>query len=218
MDASNAAHLFEQLSGEDMRHLASLSDDDIRRLALLATIRMFSQGASVSSRGTTVRPIPTEAQPIPGTDVEAPTDNLNTEDHPHKDDFCNDSSYPCNSINSPGAPSDLPERSVPQGAFRGFIFGSSSMFQTDYQLCADHARMCRGEYWSESEESSDSEESSEDDSEMEGLDEPIKISVDDYIYLDEDGNELDSEGPGLSDLRYDFESMVCSNEEDDNKE
>ncbi|KAJ0332910.1 hypothetical protein COL5a_001638 [Colletotrichum fioriniae] len=147
MDASNAAHLFEQLSGEDMRHLASLSDDDIRRLALLATIRMFSQGASVSSRGTTVRPIPTEAQPIP-----------------------------------------------------------------------DHARMCRGEYWSESEESSDSEESSEDDSEMEGLDEPIKISVDDYIYLDEDGNELDSEGPGLSDLRYDFESMVCSNEEDDNKE
>ncbi|KAK1708882.1 hypothetical protein CaCOL14_007316 [Colletotrichum acutatum] len=212
MDASNAAYLFEQLSEEDKRHLTSLSDDDIRRLALLATIRLFSRGASVSSRETSVTPILIEAQPIPGTDVATPLDTLNTEGHSEQDDSCNDSSRPCTSINPPGAPSDLPDGCVSQEAFRGFIFGSNPTFQTIY------AHMCGGGHWSQSEESSDLEEPLEDDSEMEELEEPVKISVDDYIYLDEDGNELGSEGPGLSNLRYDFESMVFCNEEDESKE
>ncbi|KAG7055937.1 hypothetical protein JMJ77_0008388 [Colletotrichum scovillei] len=210
MDASNAAYLFEQLSEEDKRHLASLSKADIRKLALLATIRLFSRGISVM-------PTPIEAQPIPGTDVAVPSDNLDTQDHPEQGNFCNDSTCPCNSINSPGVPSDPADRSAPQEALHGFIFGGNPMFRTDHQLCADHARMCRSEYWSESEESSNSGESLEDDSETEELEEPVRISVDDYIYLDEDGNELDSEGPGLSDLRYDFEGMVCSTEGNENK-
>ncbi|KAK1522351.1 uncharacterized protein CCOS01_10063 [Colletotrichum costaricense] len=210
MDASNAAHLFEQFSEEDKRHLASLSGADIRRLALLATIRLFS-------RGTSVRPIPVGAQPVPSTEVAVPSDNLDTEDHPEQDEFCNDASCPCNSINSPGIPSHADDRSAPQDASHGFIFGSNSTFRTDYQLCADHTRMRGGEYWSKTEEPSDLEELSEGGSEIEELEEPVNISVDDYIYLDEDGNELDSEGPGLSDLRYDFESMICSNEEDRTK-
>ncbi|KXH63386.1 hypothetical protein CNYM01_07769 [Colletotrichum nymphaeae SA-01] len=211
MDASNAARLFEQLSEEDKRHLASLSSADIRRLALLATIRL-------SSRGPSVMPAPIEAQPIPGTDVAVPSDNLDTQDRPEQGNFCNDSTCPCNSINIPGVPSDPADRSAPQEALHGFIFGGNSMFRTDHQLCADHARMCRGEYWSEPEESSNSGESLEDDSETEELEEPVRISVDDYVYLDEDGTELDSEGPGLSDLRYDFEGMVCSTEGNENKE
>ncbi|UQC90091.1 uncharacterized protein CLUP02_15622 [Colletotrichum lupini] len=210
MNAINAAQLFEQLSEEDKRHLANLTGADIKRLALLATIRLFS-------RGTSVRPVPVEAQPVPSTEVALPSDNLDFEDHPEQEEFCNDSSCPCNSINSPGIPSHADDRSAPQEASHGFIFGSNSTFRTDYQLCADHARMYGGEYWCKSEEPSDLEESSEGGSEMEERGEPVNISVDDYIYLDEDGNELDSEGLGLSDLRYDFESMICSNEEDRTK-
>ncbi|KAK1489419.1 hypothetical protein CCUS01_03467 [Colletotrichum cuscutae] len=211
MNAINAAQLFEQLSEEDKRHLANLTGADIKRLALLATIRLFS-------RGTSVRPTPIESQPIPGNEVAVPSDNLDTHYHPEQGNFCNDSTCPCNSINSPGAPSDPADRSGPQEALHGFIFGGDSIFRTDHYLCADHARMCRGEYLSESEESSNSGGSLEDASETEEPEEPVKISVDDYIYLDEDGNELDSEGSGLSDLRYDFESMACSNEGNENKE
>ncbi|KAK1479212.1 hypothetical protein CTAM01_14784 [Colletotrichum tamarilloi] len=210
MNAINAAQLFEQLSEEDKRHLANFTGADIRRLALLATTRLFSRGISV-------RPTPIESQLIPGNEVAVPSDNLDTQYHPEQGNFCNDSTCPCNSINSPGAPSDPADRSGPQEALHGFIFGSNSTFRADYQLCADHAHMCGGEYWSKSEKPSDLEESSEGGSEMEELEEPVNISVDDYIYLDEDGNELDSEGPGLSDLRYDFESMICSNEEDRTK-
>ncbi|KAI3546621.1 hypothetical protein CSPX01_04276 [Colletotrichum filicis] len=211
MNAINAAQLFEQLSEEDKRHLANFTGADIRRLALLATTRLFSRGISV-------RPTPIESQLIPGNEVAVPSDNLDTQYHPEQGNFCNDSTCPCNSINSPGAPSDPADRSAPQEALHGFIFGGNSIFRTDHHLCADHARMCRGEYWSESEESSNSGESLEDASETEELEEPAKVSVDDYIYLDEDGNELDSEGSWLSDLRYDFESMACSNEGNENKE
>ncbi|KXH59770.1 hypothetical protein CSAL01_06419 [Colletotrichum salicis] len=215
MDGSNtnSSYLLSELNEEKrqtLRTLANLSEADFRRATFLATLHMISRGPHVTS--TPLR----EWQP-PSTTTAGPSDNLDTEDLPGRSDFCNDASCPCKSINSPADPSN---NTAPQNAARGLFFGNDTMSTLDDELCEDHARMCGGEYCYESSEYSDSSESSGDYSEMEDLDDfgKISVDVDDYVYLDADGNELDSEGPGLSDLSYDFESMVCSNEDDENKE
>ncbi|KAK1622173.1 hypothetical protein BDP81DRAFT_400517 [Colletotrichum phormii] len=215
MDGSNTNPFYpiSELNEEQrqtLRTLANLSEADLRKVTFLATLHMISRGPHVTS--TPLR----EWQP-PSTTTAGPSDNLDTEDLPGRSEFCNDASCPCNSINSPA---DTSNNSAPQNEARGGFFGDNPMFTVDHELCEDHARMCGGEYCYESSEYSDYSESPGDDSEMEDLDDfgKISVDVDDYVYLDADGNELDSEGPGLSDLRYDFESMVCSNEEDENQE
>ncbi|KAK1673642.1 hypothetical protein BDP55DRAFT_730440 [Colletotrichum godetiae] len=214
MDRSNtnSSYLMSELNEEQrqtLRTLANLSEANFGRATVLATLHMISRGSYVTS--TPLR----EWQP-PSTTTTVP-DNLDIENLPGRSDFCNDASCPFNSFNSPANPSD---NSAPQNAARGFFFGDGPIFTLDHELCEDYTSMCGADYYYDLSEYSDPSEPSGDDSQVEDLDNFGKISVDidDYVYLEADGHELDSEGLGLPDLRYDFESMVCTNEEDENED
>ncbi|OHF02934.1 hypothetical protein CORC01_01692 [Colletotrichum orchidophilum] len=187
MDGSNPFY-----QGPEVSEDVSLTEEDwahipegvIRRLFLLATSQMFSTHGPGIRSGP-----PIGSRPFPDTVQAVISDHPVVEDVSDEEPFCNDASCPCNSIDhSP----DLQE------AGRAPIFEDSLMSEIDDELCADHACMFEGE--------------SESSGDIEMAEDSCDFFVDDDIYIDTDGTEVGIDQPGLSDLTYDFENMVCSDE------